>query len=108
MSNIISWEQAYSDFQHNKKEDIEKVKRIIDEIETSDFTFLDAYDIHHYAEMLNEYSNRKYTKGKLIGKPNPYTANEIRRINMKARNENGFHFMHTFINDETDDIFDFY
>lgn len=104
MSDIIQWEQAYSDFEHNKKEDIEKVKRIIDEIETSNFTFLDSRDIHYYANILNEYSNRKDKKGK----SNPYTANEIRRMNMKAKNENGFHYMHTFIDDESDDIFDFF
>jgi ferritin len=104
MTTHIHWEQAVTQFKHQKEEDLVEAKRIIEEIERSNFEVLDSNDVHWYASTLNELVERVDENGK----PNPYTANEIRRINMKAKGLNSFDFMHTFIDDETDDIIDFY
>lgn len=103
MSNI-HWEQAYRSFKHNNKEDKKLVQKLLNEIASSDFTFLDANDVQHYANELNSYSNRKDKDGK----DKPYTANEIRLINMEAKELNEFDFINSFLNDETDDIIDFF
>jgi len=100
----IHWEQAMKDFQHNQKEDIAECKRIIEEIETSNFSMLDARDVNYYANELNKYSNRKDKNGQ----PNPYTPNEIRRMNMDAQDLDGFDMFDTFMDDDTDSIIDFY
>lgn len=106
--NIIYWEDAFQHFKHNHKEDVDEVKRLIAEIETSDFSLLDARDVQYYANELNKYSNRKHQKGELKGKPHPYTPNEIRRINMEAKGISSYELIDSFIDDDTDDIIDFY
>ena len=99
MSDLIQWEQAMSDFQHNNERDIVEAKRLIDEIETSNFSVLDARDIHYYAGRLNELTNRK----------EPYTANEIRRMNMDSNDDvDQYDMIASFYEDETDDIIDFF
>ncbi len=104
MNDNIHWEQAYQNFQHNKKEDLVEAKRMIEEIESSDFGFLDYRDIAFYASTLNELSNRVDKNGKV----NPYTNNEITRMNMEAKGIASYDLLHTFVDDDTDDVIDFY
>ena len=103
-TTYIYWEQAAQYFEQNRKEDIQECKRLIEEIESSDFTVLDANDVNYYANRLNELSDRKDEKGK----PMPYTANEVRRINMNANDLHSFDMLNTFVDDITDDVIGFY
>ena len=103
-TTYIHWEQAVKHFKHNQKEDVEKCRRIIEEIESSDFTCLNANDINYFANELNRYSNRVDERGKR----KLYTPNEVRRMNIEANELESFYLLNTFIDDITDDIIDFY
>lgn len=94
----IHWEQAYNDYEENKKSNPEKVREILEEIKCSDFSLLDALDVYGYVDKLNTYRSRK----------EEYTANEVRRINMNAQDYTEFHLLNSFTGDDSDDIMDFY
>ena len=100
----IHWHQAQDNFDYNKEQNKVEFDRLIEEIKTSDFFFLDAADVNYYATQLNECNMRKDEKGK----PMPYTPNEVRKINMEAQQLSSFDFLNSFIGDELDEIFDFY
>lgn len=104
MINTISWEQAMHSFQHNNENNIELFKEVFEEIQESDFSYLDARDVHWYAKRLNDLFDRKDEDGK----SKPYTANEVRYINMEAQNKNKYDYVASFIDDDTDDFIDFY
>jgi hypothetical protein len=102
--SYIYWEQAAQFSEKIKKENIAETERLIKEIETSNFSCLDARDINYYANELNRFSNRT----KENGDPDPYTPNEVRRMNMIANDLNSYDLLNTFIEDELDSVIDFY
>ena len=95
MSHItINWNQAVildKQIQVDKVIQNEQTKQqqaeYLKEFLESDFGILDSSDIHHYSEMTGK------------------SANELRRIHPK---KNDLELAYSFIDDETDDIFNFY
>lgn len=86
----ITFSQAASEFNRNEsKREIEK-QEAIEEIKTSHFDCYDAYDIQALAQ-----------KAGMI-------PNEVRYLNAESQGINPLDLLHTFENDETDDIIDFY
>ena len=85
-NTVISWQQATQISQDEKQEK----ERILQEVKDSDFSILDARDVQYYADILE------------------ITPNEVRRINMKTQNVNSYYMINTFIDDCTNDVFDFY
>jgi hypothetical protein len=90
----INWNQAVKldkQIQVNKiiqdEQTKEEQQRYLQEFLESDFGILDSADIHHYAEMTGK------------------TANELRRMHP---DKNDLQLVYSFIDDETDDIFDFF
>jgi len=63
---------------------------ILQEVKESDFSVLNHADVQHYANELN------------------MTPNQVREINMKEQGTKTIDYLETFIDSETDDIFDFY
>lgn len=100
----ITWQQANEDFEENKVVNLVEEQRLIKEIEESDFSMYDANDINYYANELNSVTDRLNSNGK----PDPYTPNEIRRMNMRAQGLNSFDVLNTFMDDDEDFIIDFY
>lgn len=95
MSQItINWNQAVildKQIQVDKviqdEQTKEEQERYLQEFLESDFEILDSRDIHHYAEMTGK------------------SANELRRLHP---NKNDLQLVYSFIDDETEDIFDFF
>jgi len=104
MGIVISWQQAEENYEQRKDLNLEEEKRLIKEIEESNFQMLDANDVNYYASALNEVSNRLNSNGK----PDPYTPNDVRRMNMEAKGLNSFDLLNTFMDDDEDFIIDFY
>lgn len=91
---IIRYEQAYENFQKDNVSKSQKrqqeIADALEEIQTSDFTCLSAADVNYLASKAN------------------ITPNEARELNMKHTGVNALDMLNTFIDDETDSIFDFY
>lgn len=100
----ITWQQANEDYENNQTENLIEEKRLIKEIEESDFSMLDARDIDYYVNELNNITNRLNSNGK----PELYTPNEIRRMNMNSKGLSSLDLLDTFLDDDGDFIMDFY
>lgn len=90
----LNWNQAQildKQIQSNKviqeEQTKEEQEEYLQEFLESDFEMLDSSDIHHYAEMTGK------------------SANELRRLHPS---KNDLQLVYSFLNDETDDIFDFF
>ena len=87
----IEWHEAIQISKEQQDFDIVERKRLLDEIQTSNFSMLDARDINYYAYELG------------------YTPNEIRYIHLAAHPElTSLDLLNTFEDDDTDQIIDFY
>jgi len=104
VDDLIHWEQAYESFKHNKAFNIAEAKNLIKEIETTSFEIYGWADINFYVLSLNDLSNRTDKKGN----PQPYTHNEVRRMNMVARGLTPYDMLRTFEDDPSDDVIEFY
>ena len=83
-----------------KEENKIEYNRILEEVKTSDFSVLTSMDIHHYVSELNRLSSGSSLK--------KLTANDLREINRKETGASADQYLNSFIDDETDDIFDFF
>lgn len=98
MDQIIYWEDASERFQEHQKRSVERFNSIMQELKDTCPEGLDARDFQYYAEELSSNSPDKKI----------YTANDCRIICMSSNELNHFDMMNTFMNDETDDIIDFF
>jgi hypothetical protein len=94
LQTTINWNQAIildKQIQVDKVIQNEQIKQqqaeYLTEFLESDFGILDSSDIHHYSEMTGK------------------SANELRRMHP---NKNEINLVYSFMNDETDDIFNFF
>ena len=94
----INWNQAQEVSEVVKKKNLNKYNNLLDEIKTSSPEVLTASDFNYYAGALNDCNIRK----------KEYTPNEVRNLMLINTDLNNFDIMHTFLDDETDSIFDFY
>lgn len=101
----ITWNQALNEFENHKERNETRYKNLLNEIETSSPTALTASDFNFYSAELNECNIRE----------EDYTPNEVRRMMMygyskdeKHERVSSFDMLESFIDDETDSIFDFY
>ena len=86
----ISWSNAVSinkHIQESKEVNKQEQKKYLQEFLDNSFEMLDSRDIHFFAEMTGK------------------SANELRRMHKGASYSN---LVESFIDDETDDIFDFF
>ena len=86
----IEWHEAEHEHEHqNERREIER-KRLIEEIKTSNFQYLDARDVNYYAEELG------------------ITPNEVRDLNKQAQGLSNYDYLNTFDGDDLDSIFDYF
>ena len=86
----ISWSNAVSinkHIQESKEVNKQEQKKYLQEFFLDSFEMLDSRDIHFFAEMTGK------------------STNELRRLHPQANYAN---LVESFIDDETDDIFDFF
>ena len=97
--SIITFSQAVQNYEENNNRNAIKFHETIEEIKTSDFSVLSFLDVQHYTNVLNETNPDK--------KADKYTANDVRRMNVREQNDHTSMMM-TFIDSDNDDIFDFF
>lgn len=87
----IHWEQALQVSEKQQKISKERRKELIKEIAESDFSMFDATDINYFAGALD------------------IDSNLVRAIHLRANPHlTNFDLIHTFENDDTDSVIDFY
>ena len=103
MANI-TWNQALNEFENSKERKQTRYNNLISEIENSNPECLTASDFNFYAVELNECNISE----------EEWTPNMVRMKMLGCYNETGrgdlnpFDLLETFVDDETDSIFDFF
>jgi hypothetical protein len=96
----IHWNDAKHQSKEISKEQIKQYNKILEEVCIFYPEIMEARDIHYYAEQLNE--NNPDSNAEKI------TANDIRWLNMLARENDQYDYLDTFIDDFTDDVIGFF